>query len=897
MSILISWLSPLRVICMAIDSIVFNLLDNAYMLVIKLSTAELFQHETIRSITNNLYILFGVVAFFRLALVLVNAIIDPEKLNEKGKGLSNIFFRVVGMIILLAVTPFLFQMSYDLQKRIVGADPKQNLIFKTLLGDNANIAGEDAGKALRNITLSSLITIDKNYLKADGKICQSENDDDCGFMPLTCVPNGDGTCTNQGGYIFGENCDWDNCQKAVSRYNEMYVNEDMKISTLFKSVGVSKKIEVDGDKEEVYVYNYMFIITGFVGGFMIYIIISFAIDIAVRMFELFVLEVLSPLFIATFVDPKSAQSGPFKNWLSAVGKSYANLYIKLAILALMILLVALINQSKIFTAMSDLGGWVKIFAVIGLLIFAKKAPKWIGDMIGIKTNGVGLWSPKKLAEGMVGGALAAKAGRTALGMGMGAVKDMHAARKANRINRAASGQTIRSRAHNAAKAQKGLKNKAGAYLGSIFKPQDAKENWNNMWKGKRDNIAGGFGAMIGGVSKGAEVGWNSENLKDLNAKTKANAKVILDTQAPAHKSAIGKLGSAMNDKSDKIMNKYLGDTSEQAKRAKTLKDDNTAKTNGMLVRNSEGKRNEELSPVDSKEVKKLCKNHDFNETNLEGISQALIQARIDEGMLKGISLNAQGQVLSNGQTIMKKDDKGVEKPIKPSDFCKENDRIFNNNGALAMESIARELAVEKATEYMNNNKKISDANQAAANANNQLLQVKGNIEATLGKEGVEAFTSLENEISKQQAALKKYNETLQNNNDPNEIRAARKAYEASTAAVTEAQNSIDNLTDVSGNKVLSTGTGAAYTAAVQIREDAVNESKVITEANMEISKDIYTDIKTYGEDSYFNPNMKEDKHAHVNFMETGKADTAIELMRLWKNKTDDKYAKATEKKD
>lgn len=410
MSILISWLGPLRAICMAIDGIVFSLLDNAYMLVIKLSTAELFQHETIRSITNNLYILFGVVAFFRLALVLVNAIIDPEKLNEKGKGLSNIFFRVVGMIVLLAVTPFLFQLSYDLQKRIVGSDPEQNLIFKTLLGDNANISGENAGKALQNIALSSLITIDKNYLKAGGKTCQSESDTDCGFMPLTCVPNGDGTCTNQGGYIFGDECTWDNCQKAVSRYNEMYVNEDMKPSVLARSAGVSKKIEIDGEKEEVYVYNYMFIITAFVGGFMTYIIISFAIDIAVRMFELFVLEVLSPLFIATFVDPKSAQSGPFKNWLSAVGKSYANLYIKLAILALMILLV---NQSKIFTAMSDLGGWVKIFAVIGLLIFAKKAPKWIMDMIGIKGDESGLGGlsiGKKLGGMALAGGLVKKAG-------------------------------------------------------------------------------------------------------------------------------------------------------------------------------------------------------------------------------------------------------------------------------------------------------------------------------------------------------------------------------------------------------------------------------------------------------------------------------------------------------
>ena len=112
MSILFSWLSPLRAICMAIDGILYSLLDNAYDLVIKLSTAELLKHSTIKSLTQNLYIIFGVVAFFRLAMLLVNSIIDPEKLNEKGKGLSNIFFRVVGMIILLAVTPFFFEMSY-----------------------------------------------------------------------------------------------------------------------------------------------------------------------------------------------------------------------------------------------------------------------------------------------------------------------------------------------------------------------------------------------------------------------------------------------------------------------------------------------------------------------------------------------------------------------------------------------------------------------------------------------------------------------------------------------------------------------------------------------------------------------------------------------------------------
>lgn len=510
MNILISWLGPLRAICMAIDGVAFSLLDNAYMLVIKLSTAELFQHETIRSITNNVYILIGVVAFFRLAVVLVNAIIDPEKLNEKGKGLSSIFFRVVGMVILLAVTPFLFQLSYELQGKIVGGDADKNIIFKTILGDNANMGGENAGKALQNIALSSLITVNENYYDE--------------FSPIECVSNGDGTCTNQGGYVYGKECDWDNCYSAVSLYNDLYVNEDMSPTKLAKWAGVSKKI----DGEEVYVYDYMMIVTTVVGIFMTYIIISFAIDIAVRMFELLVLEVLSPLFIATFVDPKSAQSGPFKNWLSAVGKSYASLYIKLAILALMILLISLVNQSKIFNAMGDLSGWTKIFVVIGLLIFAKKAPKWLMDIIGIKGDESGLGGlsiGKKLggmalAGGLIGKGLEAGkkfAGQKAKNFGanrirntaarIGGMKEAHRENKANKKlgipDRKSLWNAGRAAAKNSRHANWGaesqglFKDIAQGYMGGRLNFNPDAQTLNEHFKAKANKKALDFNAKIG----------------------------------------------------------------------------------------------------------------------------------------------------------------------------------------------------------------------------------------------------------------------------------------------------------------------------------------------------------------------------------------------------------------
>lgn len=929
MSILFSWLSPLRAICMAIDGILYSLLDNAYDLVIKLSTAELLKHSTIKSLTGNLYIIFGVVAFFRLAMLLVNSIIDPEKLNEKGKGLSNIFFRVVGMIILLAVTPFLFEMSYELQGKIVGADASKNIIFKTILGNNANIASSNnsnAGKALQNIALSSLITIDENYLVNDDQCNIGEKNSegkDCGFYPLTCVSDGKGKCTPQGGYIYGKNCKWANCQKAVYLYNEMYVGEDMSPAKLAQYVGTSGKIEIDKEEQEVYVYNYMFIITGVVGVAMTYIIISFAIDIAVRMFELIVLEILSPLFIATFVDPKSAQSGPFKNWLSAVGKSYASLYIRLAIIALMVLLVSIINQSKMFQSMGEVSGWAKIFMVIGLLIFAKKAPKWIGDMIGIKGDGMGLWTPKKLRENMAFGNTISNGARAAAGLGLGAAAGIHAVRKANRLNRAANGETIHSRAMQAAKNKKGqgLKKQAGAYLGSMFSKEGAKQNWDNMIKGKMDNARAGFGAMIGGMKSGAENGWKADDIKDMQGKIKANADATLNTYAPGYKKPSQRTSEKIDKFAQRQMDNVLGDSTTRGKREKDLKDRNTAETNGMLVTGADGKRNKIMSPVDASEVKKLCNGGiktsdgraiEFSPTNENGISQALIASRATD-----VKLNSDGNVtcklgkddlvmdLKNGKVKVKRGDQITTKDA--SDYAVEGDKIMNANGKMAMESIARENAIEKIVTVNNNEQAIAQANQNMLSANSQIIELKGNIEAKLKEKDKtffqNAFKELEDSFEKINNAQLNYGDIMKKRSeldpeDPNYKEKLDNVMDeiSNASRHLEDMNATANTIKENLGSQIGAGQAEVIFSALTSKNNNILQVQRISNETAELKSEINTDIENYGENSYYAPENN-DKSGHVNYAaEPGKVEEIIDLMKAKKQKVDDRYKKATEVK-
>lgn len=402
----------------------------------------------------------------------------------------------------------------------------------------------------------------------------------CGYIPAKCISTGnDGECQMQGGYVpdtSNGKCDWDNCKEAVALYNQMYVQNDMSPSKLSTKVGVSADLPVEGsdDEEDVYVYNYMFIVTTILGVFITFVILSFAVDIAIRMFELVVLQITAPLFIATFVDPKAAQSGPFKNWLSAVGKSYVSLYIRLLILALMILLINVINQSNIFDNMGSVATWAKLFVIIALLIFVKKAPKWISELLGIKSDGLGgLWSPSKLKDSMIGGALAARAaskvGRTAAGTVVGAARRADALRKANKALQRQDKTDAFSRAKNAARAvkeSKGSKAKqARAYLATYFSPKGAKKNLENWGK----TAAAGAKGIFSGAVTGAQIGFSGSNMKDVNAKLKADSKNVLDSVG--YKSIPQRLvGDKINRASEKALSSVVGSKTARDIRKRNL---------------------------------------------------------------------------------------------------------------------------------------------------------------------------------------------------------------------------------------------------------------------------------------------------------------------------------------
>lgn len=484
LEIMFSWLSIPRTIGIWIDSIAYGLIDNIYNLIDVLASGTLFEENTILTIMNNTYIVISIFALFRIALILVNAMINPDKLNDKENGIGSVLRNLVIMFVLLIFTPMLFREAYYIQKTVVD----NHYISKIFNGKVES--SDNPGKTMQRIALQALIHPDTDVHTPGGTVPEIAN--------------------FQGGkYVPGSECGGD-CEEAINDYNANILNGDQDLwSTFTKHIGKTEKV----DGETVYIYTYTFLVTFAVGVFITYVLASMAIDIAVRSVELAVLQIISPLFIVTFIDPKSAKSGPFHNWLKTVGKTYASLFIKLGVLELMIMFVSLIPKITLFDDKSGLKFWGTLVVLLAILIFAKKAPKWIGEMIGVdgENSGIGGLGKKLGSAALVGGALT-KAGHAAAGAVSGGVRALHNDAKNRRAKRKQvrkdTGLTHLKAGHDT------RKNYDGGYFSQRRQLHQARKQAYEAGKvGAKNNLARVGASAAMGTILGAQAGFKADNLK------------------------------------------------------------------------------------------------------------------------------------------------------------------------------------------------------------------------------------------------------------------------------------------------------------------------------------------------------------------------------------------------
>lgn len=378
MSVLMGWLTPIRSICLWIDCVAFSLVDNAYNIFATLATNEVISSDAIVSLRNNIYILVGIIALFRMAVFLITSILTPDKFTttKDSKGISSLFLRLIFMLCAIVLSPWIFDQLSELQATIVN----DNIIMKLFLpssgkdidSDNLSSNFTNAGKTMQKIVITSLIKPDEQLFGTETSSASEREE------YLTYYLNYEFPDTSTRGPKFLKDLEENSedakkyhivvreecrkkkaCLKALSQYHQMIMQSSdggFKLRRLTGYIGGSLEmqdpynLDDEGDTEDVYYYEYMAGLTTISAIFLTYVILSWGIDIAVRSVEIAVLEVLSPLFMATIVVPESKY---FNNWLKRFGKTYVDLFIKLGTIAIAILLLSLVQDMDIWRTVTE----------------------------------------------------------------------------------------------------------------------------------------------------------------------------------------------------------------------------------------------------------------------------------------------------------------------------------------------------------------------------------------------------------------------------------------------------------------------------------------------------------------------------------------------------------------
>lgn len=417
----------IRSIFAFLDKVAYWLLGIMYEILFNVASADIFSNETIKNFYGRIQLIIGVFMIFKLAVSIIQGIVNPDTFTDKKSGFSSIITRIIFALVMLTVlTPInipgateeyevqlnnnglLFGTLYSLQYRIL----QNNTLGRLILGTNETgdeyISGADKQseklKQSANIFTSTIlkgfvrINLKENATDetvADNRVCSYIDQDTLNaYTALDASPNQILSLINA------------SCEYQGGGFSDI--------------LGTFKRLA----GKDRYVFAYMPVVSTAVAIVFIYILLGEIITIAIRTVKLAVLRLLAPIPIISYIDPKSEKDGAFGSWMKALTSTYLELFLHLAVIYFVIFLIQdmIVNGIVINTGTGIIGIISMIFIWIGLFFFIRQAPKFIKDILGVKGSSANIG-----LSGLLGGTAALFGGGGLSGAAAGALSGYEAA--------------------------------------------------------------------------------------------------------------------------------------------------------------------------------------------------------------------------------------------------------------------------------------------------------------------------------------------------------------------------------------------------------------------------------------------------------------------------------------
>ncbi len=407
-------------ILLTIDAFLYDLIAVCLRFIIDVSSTDFKLTDIVDQLTDRIYIVIGVFALFLVSYSLIKALFDPNNLTKGKVSAVNIIKNVVISIVLVTIMPTIFDYMYRLQNIII----ENNVIGSIILGNNSQkmiftrtgnsgtsetyeVSQQDVG--YNNYV--KIIANDISFSALNAFLYSDDEDKDISeeitaagvtgsvVSPLTIVTGG-GAISALDDWIRNSN----NSSAGFKTFRDY--RSKIIFSGSFSDINLFS-YSITNDNGTIH-YKYIFsTIAGFI---VLGLVIITCVDIVIRTLKLILMQLISPIAVFARIIPNSKI---FENWMKETLTTYLELFIRLALFNLIILIFA--SAKVVLNNFKDAGSsyfLFNIFFIIGLFAFIVKAPKLITDILGIKK------SEKSMFKRLTSGALSLAGGLAGATLGV-----------------------------------------------------------------------------------------------------------------------------------------------------------------------------------------------------------------------------------------------------------------------------------------------------------------------------------------------------------------------------------------------------------------------------------------------------------------------------------------------
>lgn len=359
------WINSIfQSIMLWIDSVVYWFAAQCYQLFMKLSMAQIFDNNFYSNFANRIYSILGVFMLFYLAYALLNALVDPDKLAKGDKSVSKLASNLVISLVILGLLPSVFDYAYRLQNYILSSNVIGSLVFGTPTIDPT----EESENSMIRYGDAISFTVLNTFLNADNYN----------------VRLGDSQKT------------WFDI-----KYEILHDGYYGSLTGLAKPIVDGANIVGEGNGQGKVYIDYKVGISTIAGIYLCYIMLSFTLDLGVRVAKLAFCQLIAPIPVIMRAMP--GKKGTFDKWLKLTLSIFFEIFVRVAIMYIAVYFInAIVTNVELFETFT--GGGIQgmlalVIVILGILTFAKQAPKMISDIFGIETGNLKLGIGEKLKAG------------------------------------------------------------------------------------------------------------------------------------------------------------------------------------------------------------------------------------------------------------------------------------------------------------------------------------------------------------------------------------------------------------------------------------------------------------------------------------------------------------------